>query len=185
MDITISNRITPLRYNTITTASNTNTQLQARVFTSADLYTWNPAAGLNNYSISNPIFNYSAKNEYLISIAAGNGCTVVDTLLINVLPASGPPDKLSDVFVPKAWSPNGDGHNDKLTPLWFKIKEMKYFKVFNRWGQLVFETKIRGEGWDGRFKGVPQGADIFTWTVEAIDIYGRIHTGRGQSVMLK
>ncbi len=185
MDITINRGATPVRYNTLNIAANTNTQLQAREFTSADQHTWNPPVGLNAYSIRNPIFNYSAKTEYLISIVAGGGCTVVDTLLVNISPASAPPVQPADVFVPKAWSPNTDGHNDKLTPLWFRIKEMKYFRVFNRWEQLVFETKIMGEGWDGRFKGVPQGPDLFTWTVEAIDTDGRIHLKRGQSRLLR
>ena len=174
-----------MRYTTINATVNLPKQLQARIFTSTDQYAWNPAVGLNAYLIDNPIFIYDKTTEYLITIAAGTGCTVVDTLLVEVFPASGPAAVFSDIFVPKAWSPNGDGHNDKLTPLLFRIKELYYFRVFNRWGQLVFETKIPGEGWDGIFKGVPQGADVFTWTVEGLGIDGRTHNKRGQSILLR
>jgi hypothetical protein len=62
----------------------------------------------------------------------------------------------SDLFVPKAWTPNNDGHNDKLFPLTVNIRELKYFRVFNRWGQLVFETNIIGEGGTACYKENPQ-----------------------------
>jgi gliding motility-associated-like protein len=110
---------------------------------------------------------------------------LIDTVLVKVFPASDPPAIHSDIFVPKAWTPNKDGHNDKLTPLLYKIKEIKYFRVFNRWGQLMFETNIRGEGWDGIFKGVLQGTDVFTWTVEGIGLDGRQHNKRGTSILLR
>jgi len=186
--ISVGTPITPVRYTTINATANLPKDLfppGARVFTPTDQYAWNPAVGLNAYSIDNPIFNYDKTTEYLITIAAGTGCTVVDTLLVEVFPASGPAAVFSDIFVPKAWSPNGDGHNDKLTPLLYNIKEIKYFRVFNRWGQLVFETNIRGEGWDGIFKGVPQGTDVFTWLVEGLGIDGRTHNKRGQSILLR
>jgi gliding motility-associated-like protein len=140
--------------------------------------------GLNSYTIPRPTFTYNSTTEYLITIAVGTGCTVVDTLLVKV-PTSGPPVLLSDIFVPKAWSPNGDGHNDKLTPLLYKIIEIKYFRVFNRWGQMVFETRILGEGWDGTFKGVPQTTDVFTWSVEGVGTDGRIYKKRGASYLLR
>ena len=174
-----------MRYTTVNATANLPKQLQARIFTPTDLYTWNPSVGLNASSISDPIFNYSRTTEYLITIAAGTGCTVVDTVLVNVFPASGPPAIVSTIFVPKAWSPNGDGHNDKLTPLLFRIKDLYYFRVFNRWGQLVFETNIKGEGWDGTFKGVKQGADVFTWTAAGVGEDGRTHNIRGQSILLR
>ena len=53
----------------------------------------------------------------------------------------------------QAWSPNNDGHNDKLKVLTRNIRELKYFRIFNRWGQLVFETNSLTRGWDGMFNG--------------------------------
>ncbi|MGI8580738.1 MAG: gliding motility-associated C-terminal domain-containing protein, partial [Chitinophagaceae bacterium] len=183
--ISVGTPIPAVRYPTINATANLPKQLQARIFTPTDRYTWDPAVGLNAYSIDNPIFNYDRTTEYLITIEAGTGCTVVDTLLVNVFPASGPPAIVSTMFVPKAWSPNRDGHNDKLTPLLFRIKEIYYFRIFNRWGQLVFETKTRGEGWDGIFKGIPQGTDVFTWTAAGLGEDGRTHNLRGQSILLR
>ena len=185
--ISVGTPIPPVRYPTVNATADLPKQLQGRdfVFPQPDQYTWNPPVGLNAYTISNPIFNYNQTTEYFITIAAGNGCTVVDTVLVKVFPASGPPAIFSTIFVPKAWSPNNDGHNDKLTPLLFRIKELYYFRIFNRWGQLVFETKTRGAGWDGIFKGVKQGADVFTWTAAGVGEDGRTHNVRGQSVLLR
>ena len=60
-----------------------------------------------------------------------------------------------DIHVPQAFTPNNDGHNDKLFVYTVNIKELKYFKVFNRWGQLVFQTNSTTVGWDGMFNGKP------------------------------
>ena len=57
--------------------------------------------------------------------------------------------------------------------------------MFNRWGQLVFETNIIGHGWDGIFKGVQQVMDVYTWTVEAIGEDGRYIKRAGNSVLLR
>ncbi len=81
------------------------------------------------------------------SITTPSGCSVVDTLLVKMRTEA--PIIVSDLFVPKAWTPNGDGHNDKLYPLTLNIVELKYFRIFNRWGQLMFETNVLGFGWDG------------------------------------
>ena len=73
----------------------------------------------------------------------------------------------------------------KLYPLTVCIKELKYFRIFNRWGQLVFETRTIGIGWDGIFKGQPQVMDTYTWTVEAIGEDGKYYKRAGNSVLLR
>jgi gliding motility-associated-like protein len=92
----------------------------------------------------------------------------VDTLLIKMRD----PNPVSDIYVPKAWSPNGDGHNDRIYPLCINIVELKFFRVFNRWGQLMFETSIIDYGWDGIYNGQPQVSDVYTWTLDATGIDG-------------
>jgi gliding motility-associated-like protein len=186
--VTVGTPITPVRYTTINATSGFPVQIipGARIFTPNDQYAWSPTVGLNSYTIQSPTFTYDRTTEYLITIHAGTGCTVVDTLLVNVFPASGPPPAGSSaIFVPKAFSPNGDGNNDRLTPLLYKIKDLYYFRVFNRWGQMVFETNKMGEGWDGIFKGVRQGADVFTWTASGLGTDGVTHNVRGQSILLR
>ncbi len=171
-----------IRYTTLTAQPNTNLQLSARPL--GITYNWTPPVGLNSTTIREPIFNYDREVEYLIHIGTDSGCLIVDTLLIRMMPSQSPIIR-SDIFVPKAWSPNGDGHNDRLFPLTVNIAELKYFRIFNRWGQLVFETNIIGHGWDGVFKGVPQVQDVYTWTLEAIGEDGKYYKKAGNSVLLR
>jgi gliding motility-associated-like protein len=171
-----------IRYPTITATSGTPVQLSARNLGSNATYLWLPAVGLNRNDVRDPVFNYTQDTEYLISITVEGSCPVMDTLLVRLEPTG---VIKSDIFVPKAWSPNNDGHNDRLYPLTVNIKELKYFRVFNRWGQLMFETKVIGQGWDGTFKSTPQVMDVYTWTLEAIGEDGTQFKRAGNSVLLR
>ena len=148
-------------------------------------YVWSPPAGLNNSTVRSPIFNHNRQTEYTITITRENSCITVDTLLVKLSAAAPIPNIVSDLFVPKAWTPNNDGHNDKLFPLTVNIKELKYFRVFNRWGQMVFETNVIGKGWDGIFKGTPAIMDVYTWTAEAIGLDGKYYKKAGNAVLIR
>ncbi|MGK2863314.1 MAG: T9SS type B sorting domain-containing protein, partial [Chitinophagaceae bacterium] len=173
-----------MRYSTVVTNANASVQLNARNFGNNNSYIWNPPVALNSYSIQNPVFNRDRNTEYTIKINFADNCEVVDTVQVLVL-QNIPNGCESDLFVPKAWSPNSDGHNDKLFPITICIKELKYFRIFNRWGQLMFETNIIGQGWDGMFHGQPQVMDTYTWTVEATGEDGRYFKRAGNSVLLR
>jgi gliding motility-associated-like protein len=174
--------IAGIRYQTVTTSPNTPTQLSARNI--GNNYTWSPPTGLNTPFTKDPVFDYDRQTEYLVNITRENGCITVDTILVKIIALPGPIIK-SDLFVPKAWTPNNDGHNDKLFPLTVNIRELKYFRVFNRWGQLVFETNVIGQGWDGVFQGKPAVMDVYTWTVEAIGVDGKYIKKAGNSVLIR
>lgn len=73
------------------------------------------------------------------------------------------------IDVPNAFSPNSDGRNDFLYPLNAVKAEQLEFRVFNRWGQLVFQTNNWKKGWDGRFQSVDQAAGIYIWTLTYTD----------------
>jgi gliding motility-associated-like protein len=78
--------------------------------------------------------------------------------------------KEKEIFVPKGFSPNGDGNNDKIFPRLVGVRSLTYFKIFNRWGQLVFMTSNLNEGWDGTYKGIKQSMESYVWVAEGIDI---------------
>ncbi|TCZ66291.1 T9SS type B sorting domain-containing protein, partial [Flaviaesturariibacter aridisoli] len=159
-------------------------QLRARNLGTNCTYQWMPPTGLNRSTVYDPVFYHNQDQEYLIRIDNGSGCKTVDTVLVQVRTAR-PQNIVSDIFVPKAWSPNNDGHNDRLYPLTVNIRELYYFRIFNRWGQLMFETNIIGFGWDGLFKGQPQVNDTYTWTLEAVGEDGKYYKRSGNSVLLR
>ena len=72
----------------------------------------------------------------------------------------------ADVFVPNTFTPNGDAQNDILFVRGNMITEM-YFAVYNRWGEMVFETNSQTVGWDGIYKGMKADPAVFAWYLRA------------------
>jgi gliding motility-associated-like protein len=135
-------------------------------------YEWTPPTGLDNPSSPTPNVTISTEQEYIIHIKPAEGCPVTDTLLVRIKP----PEVTKLVFVPTAFTPNGNNVNDRLRPLG-SINTIEYFRVYNRWGNLVFQTNVIGEGWDGLYKGVLQPADTYMWVLAG-------KTNDGQAVKL-
>jgi len=150
------------RYTSLNAVENRDLQLTSRTF-SGSSYSWSPSTGLSSATIYNPIFNYNTEVDYVITITTGIGCVVKDTQLVRIF-------KEKEIYVPKGFSPNGDGNNDKIFPRLVGVRSFTYFKVFNRWGKLLFQTSNLNEGWDGTFRGTKQPMETYVWTAEGIDI---------------
>jgi len=86
--------------------------------------------------------------------------------------------------VPSGFSPNGDGNNDIVFVRGFSIKEMD-FKIYNRWGQLVFESTDREKGWDGTFNGKPQPMDAYAYILTATFKDGTHYKKKGNITLLR
>ncbi len=177
--INIAPPVSNIRYPTLTAFTSQSLQLQARNL-GGNSYLWLPPAGLNNNTVINPVFSYNQSQEYKISITSAAGCKVTDTLLVTVKGTKG-------IYVPKAFSPNSYGTNDRLYPILVGIKQLNYFRVFNRWGNLVFETNSGNPaaGWDGKVNGYQQPPETYTWTVEGIDIDGITIKKSGNTFLIR
>ena len=168
------------RYSTVTAVTGQPIQLLARDITGGS-YIWTPSTGLNNPTIKNPIFTYNQQQEYLIHISSAANCDIVDTLLVKIT-ING-----KGIYVPKAFTPDNNGNNDMLYPFLVGIAELKYFRVYNRWGNLLFETKNANPalGWDGRYKQILQPVESYTWIAEAVDIDGITIKRSGSTLLIK
>ncbi len=162
--ITLATAPANTRYATLSAFPYQQLQLQARNIGGIS-FQWLPNIGISNNTISNPVFYYSQTQEYNVRINTGSGCIVVDTQLVEIKGKKG-------IYVPRGFSPNGDGSNDRLYPILVGIKQLNYFKIYNRWGNLLFETTSGRpeDGWDGTFKGKKQPVETYTWVVEGVDI---------------
>jgi gliding motility-associated-like protein len=141
-------------------------------------YSWSPPNGLNNSHIQNPIAGLDHSEVYTVVAKTLAGCQGSDEIAIKVY--KGP-----DIYVPTAFTPNGDGLNDILRPIVAGIKEFKYFAVYNRWGQTVFYSSNQSQGWDGTFKGKYQTSGVFIWLAEGIDDKGNSIKRKGTVVLIK
>ena len=172
-----------VRYADISTNPGVPVQLSVRV--EGESYEWLPFNGLDDPQSATPTARLQSEIEYTVKITNEQGCSIIDTQLVKVVPPSnGGPGSTLKVGVPTAFTPNGNNVNDRLRPLGNIIK-LDYFRVYNRWGTLVYQTNVLGEGWDGRYKGEMQQPGTYTWI-----LLGRASDGQplklsGKTVLIR
>ncbi|MEO6302289.1 MAG: T9SS type B sorting domain-containing protein, partial [Bacteroidia bacterium] len=137
-------------------------------------YTWSPATNLSCIYCPNPTSTSTVNVTYTVTIADNLGCfRITNTYTIDILPKS-------SVDVPTAFTPNGDGTNDVIYVDGWGIRKLNYFRIFNRWGQLLFESNDIKVGWDGMFNGVPQNLETYVYQVSVetyVDAEPQLKTG--------
>lgn len=139
---------------------------------------WKPSVYLSNPLSFTPIFNGTEEKLYTIEITTRGGCTAVDTQMIKVF-------KEVKFYVPSAFTPNNDGLNDFLKPIQAGMKEFRYFRVYNRWGELLFNSNGESRGWDGTFKGITQNSQVVVWVAEGIGYDNKLYRQKGTSVLIR
>jgi gliding motility-associated-like protein len=148
-------------------------------------FSWSPSTYLSDPFITDPVALFpvpaaSAPWEYVYTVTGTtvDGCEATTGIRIKVY--KGP-----DIYVPTAFSPNGDGKNDILKPINVGIKEFRFFRIFNRWGQLVFSSKDPSLGWNGKVKGVEQATSTFVWVAEGKDYNGNLVSRTGSVTIVR
>src|SRR5688572_7706493 len=147
-----------------------------------DDYLWSPAQSLSDATIANPVAIFTEPFDgipYKVQVFNSAGC--VDTAIVNIKVFA----TLPTVFVPSAFTPNNDGRNDVLRPVAVGMQQIQFFQVYNRWGQLVFNTQQNGKGWDGRVNGQLQSNNTFVWMVKAIDFTGAVYFKKGTVTLIR
>ncbi len=147
--------------------------------TGAQFYSWSPPNGLNNPDISNPIALLSESQKYTLKVETAIGCFSTDTINVTVYKVK------PDLYVPNAFTPNKDGKNDIFSPIPIGIRTLNFFKIYNRLGQLVYNTKTQKQGWDGTFNGQPQDTGVFVWMAEGVDYLGKVIFKKGTVTLLR
>jgi gliding motility-associated-like protein len=142
-------------------------------------YAWTPTTWLNDPTISNPIANPLNNIEYVVRVSNNVGCFDTDSIRVKVFKIK------PDLYVPNAFSPNGDGNNDIFKPIPIGMKSLDVFMVYNRWGQMVYSGTGNGAGWDGRFLGKKQEAATFVWYAEGVDYLNNKIKRKGSVVLIR
>jgi gliding motility-associated-like protein/uncharacterized repeat protein (TIGR01451 family) len=122
---------------------------------------------INAYSKDTLRVNTAA--EYTVKFLNSSGClSLVSNKIVTEIGCNTTGIYIADVF-----TPNGDGINDIIKPVCVGIAKFKFFKIYNRWGNILFESTDEGKGWDGRFRSQIQPADSYIWLVEGLDTNGK------------
>ena len=125
-------------------------------------FLWSPPDGLSDPQIFNPVVTVNEDREFTVTLTTPEGCTGTDKVLVKAV--KGPA-----IYVPTAFTPNGDGLNDLLLPVYVGMKKLERFAVYNRWGQEVFSTSDMRRGWDGRTGQKASGSGTYVWMVKAVN----------------
>ncbi|MEJ0103389.1 MAG: PKD domain-containing protein [Bacteroidota bacterium] len=142
----------------------TGSEVQLNAISGNDVikWTWSPAEYLSCTDCASTISKPRSPIEYTITVQNQYNCTAKDYVKINVVCSGG------HVYIPSAFSPNGDGKNDRFVILGNGVRIVKSLRIYNRWGNLIFERKNfypddNSAAWDGTYKGenVPVGAYVF------------------------
>ena len=133
--------------------------------TCAEFFTWSPSTGVDDPTDRNPVITPTETTVYNVDMEdPGAGCVATDSFLVIVVDPSDL--DCENIFLPKAFTPNGDGLNEIYTisnP--FAIPDLISFEIFDRWGGRVFFTDNVLEGWDGTVKGQALPPGVFLYKV--------------------
>ncbi|MES2762568.1 MAG: PKD domain-containing protein [Bacteroidota bacterium] len=123
-------------------------------------YSWTPVDYLSCVTCPMPVASPTVEFIYTVKVTDSHGCFErVNTYTVYI-------ENKSSVDVPTAFTPNGDGINDLINVDGWGLKKLNYFRVYNRWGELIYETTDLNSGWDGFYKGVPQNMETYVYQAE-------------------
>ncbi len=124
----------------------------------AQYYWWLPNDGsLNNRNINNPIATPTQNTTYTVYGSDSTGCMDSAKITIDVI--------YDSITIPSAFTPNGDGLNDIFRPIGMKYQKLVSFSIYNRWGQQIFYTASKEQGWDGTFNGTLQDLGTYQYVI--------------------
>ena len=142
-------------------------------------YSWTPSDGLSCNNCPNPTLNTTSLTDsvmdYTITVLYNNGCHVSVTDIVRTV---------TGVTNPNAFTPNGDGHNDYFTLITRGVKTF-HMSIYNRWGQLVYESTDPEAGWDGNYKGEPQPAEDYIFYISITNLNGSTYNKQGTVTLLR
>lgn len=140
-------------------------------------YVWSPATGLDNPAISNPIARPSYSTLYIASGTTEHGCYASDSVFVKVMTES-------LIQMPNAFAPSNNGAS------YYKaaregMVELKSFRIYNRWGKLMFQTSNIDEGWDGKLNGDYQPMGVYVYMIEGTLPSGRTYYQQGDFTLIR
>ncbi len=144
----------------------------------ANYFLWTPINGLNNATSPMPKASPLETTEYRVEVIDSNYCINYDTVIVSV-------NKDVTMFVPSAFTPNGDGTNDRFQVINLAFHKLIEMRVFNRWGQQVCTTTDNRQGWDGTIDGTPQPAGVYQYIIRVALADGNVQIFKGDLTLLR
>lgn len=141
-------------------------------------YFWSPDTALSDSNIPNPTTNALVSTTYFLTTYSDHNCAATDAVHVEVT-------NYFDIWIPQAFSPNGDGLNDKIRFFSRGIADVLEFKIFNRWGEMVYSGNDLNDGWDGIYKGFPAPLGVYVYYIRAEKYLGGIYEKQGNITLIR
>ncbi len=142
-------------------------------------YSWIPQEGISDPESPNPLFFPQQTTTYVLTIRDTLGCILVDSITIYVVFPE------VELFVPNSFSPNGDGNND-FFKVWGADNVLDFrLLIYNRWGNLIFESTDPNQVWDGSCESGPCPSGVYVYVITLTDVAGNQKTLTGNVTLLR
>jgi len=158
---------------------NCNIPISVLKVSGADSYFWTPSDGLNIITGATVESTAAITTQYKVTGTNEFGCMSTAPVVVNVTK-----DGVPRFIVPNAFTPNGDGKNDCFGIKRWGDAQIKQFCIFNRWGQVVFQTSNPADCWDGMYKGRLQDPGSFEYVISAVTLCGVV-TRKGTLILIR
>jgi gliding motility-associated-like protein len=129
----------------------------------------------NDNSVA-PALTIKQPGLYWVEVSDSNNCSGKDSITIS------PCEKF---FIPNAFTPNNDGLNDIFKPIILGTLVNYKFTIYDRWGQLVFQSSEIGKGWNGMMNGSYQPAGVYVWTCRYQTVGNKENFRKGTVVLVR
>lgn len=139
---------------------------------------WDPSYGLSDTTIGNPWANPEESTLYHVIVTTANGCIDDDTVWVFV-------DDNPYVYIPNAFSPNGDGTNDLLKIMHEGVFNLDDFRIYDRWGELVYQSNDLKKGWNGTIKNEPAPIGVYVYYIAGRGHNDKKVSMRGNVTLIK
>jgi len=140
-------------------------------------FSWTPELGLNDTLFSNPVATPLVSTNYIVHGVTEWGCVAIDSIRIHV-------EQNTIIALPNVFTP-GASVNNTLKILNTGLASLNYFRIYDRWGNLVYSSTNLDDGWDGTYKGKAQPFDVYVYEVEAVSNTGFIVQKQGNVTLLR
>jgi gliding motility-associated-like protein len=153
---------------------------------SADVTTilWTPSVGLSCNDCPSPTASPKQTTTYKVQVVNEGRCVTEDNIILYAV------CKGENMYLPNTFSPNGDSFNESFYPRGRGLASVKTFRIYNRWGETVFESKNfqvndASKGWNGMYKGKPASSDAYVYIIEVICENNEVLMFKGDVTVLR
>jgi len=169
--------VTPLPNTSSSTDTTTAIDVPVTLFSSGgENYVWSPPTGLDCNTCDSVVATPSETTTYLIEITDSLGCVNYDTVTVSI--------EYFPYFLPNGFSPNNDGENDILYVRGTGIQSV-FLQIFDRFGNLIFETSEQETGWDGTYKNKPVNTGVYIYSLSVQYKDGRLDSKQGNITLFR